>query len=214
MTIDPDSIKVTVTDADGAHEVTAFGEGTTKSATSFNIVIPWVNDQNQSIYKNGATVKVEYNATLTAETGSNDATIKYNDITLDEPETEVTTDQFDLVKDNDQKQLLQNAQFSIKSGESVVKVKETETAGVFVVDPTNGSETFTVATGKVTIKGLDPEVTYTVDETKAPEGYNELEDSKNPTVVIKNLGAKNATLSEDGKSYVSGGVEVVNQAGA
>ena len=214
MTIDTESIKVTVTDADGAHEVTTLGEGTTKSATGFNIVIPWVNDQNQSIYKNGATVKVEYNATLIAETGSNKATIKYNDITLDEPETEVTTDQFDLVKDNDQKQLLQNAMFSLKSGNGVVKVKETETAGVFVVDPTNGSDTFTVATGKVTIKGLDPEVTYTVDETKAPEGYNELADSKNPTVVIKNLEAKNATLSEDGKSYVSGGVEVINQAGA
>ena len=214
MTIDPNSIKVTVHDADGDHVVTEFGEGTTKAATGFNIVIPWVDAQNQSLYKNGAAVKVEYNATLTAETGSNDATIKYNDVTLDEPGTEVTTDQFDLVKDNNQKQLLQNAVFSLKSGEGVVKVKETETKGVFVVDPTNGSETFTVETGKVTIKGLDPEVAYTVDETKAPEGYNELEDSKNPTVTIKSLEAKSATLSADAKSYVSGGVEVVNESGA
>ena len=214
MTIDPDSIKVTVTDADGAHVVTAFGEGTTKAANGFNIVIPWVDNENQSLYKNGAAVKVEYNATLTAETGSNEATIKYNDVTLDEPDTEVTTDQFDLVKDNNQKQLLQNAVFSLKSGEGIVKVKETETAGVFVVDPTNGSDSFTVATGKVTIKGLDPEVAYTVDETQAPEGYNELADTSNPNVTIKNLEAKAATLSADGKSYVSGGVEVVNEAGA
>ena len=213
MTIDPSSVTVTITDADGPHTYTPAATDTV-TATKLDITIPWVDDQNQSLYKNGATVKVEYNATLTAETGSNDATIKYNDVTLNEPETNVTTDQFDLVKDNNQKQLLQNAVFSLKSGTGTVKVKETETAGVFVVDPTNGSDTFTVATGKVTIKGLDPEVAYTVDETKAPEGYNELADSKNPSVTIKSLEAKSATLSDDGTTYVSGGVEIVNEAGA
>lgn len=209
MTIDPDSIKVTVTDADGEHEVTEFGEGTTKAATGFNIVIPWVDDEDNSIYKNGATVKVEYNATLTAAEGSNKATIKYNDKTLGEPETEIETAGFDLVKDNKQKELLEGAVFQLKSGEGIVKVKETEEKGVFVVDP-DGEENFTVETGKVTINGLDKNVEYSIHEVTAPEGYNELKEDV--TGVKTSVGA--ATISEDGKTYVSGGLEVVNESGA
>lgn len=91
-------------------------------------------------------------------------------------EVKTVTQSFKFVKfDGADNKLLAGATFQIKQGSTVinlVKVSNTEYK-VADSDDANKVTTFTsVATGAITIKGLDADVTYTLHETAAPAGYN------------------------------------------
>lgn len=120
---------------------------------------------------------------------------------------------FDIVKDDKEDNLLNDAEFKL-----YIKTEEDEyTAQKFVktkngyrvamADENGATETIQV-NGKVTIDGL-ASGTYYLEETKAPDGYNKLEN-----MVPVTLGeVDNLAIVEDGV-YVSGGVEVENVAGS
>ena len=69
----------------------------------------------------------------------------------------------------------------------------------------------TNATSKITVKGLDANTTYWLDETKAPEGYNKL--SGRVEVQIQGV---NLSTSMTGTQWVAenGGIQVTNKTGA
>lgn len=77
---------------------------------------------------------------------------------------------------------LSGAEFSCSS----LKLKATETAGVYVLDNANGSTDLTLSTdenGVLIIKGVSAG-TYSITETKAPAGYNLLTDPINVTASL------------------------------
>ena len=76
------------------------------------------------------------------------------------------------------------------------------------------AENFTSAVmeaGKVTVKGLDANTTYWLEETKAPDGYNKLAERVEVAIQEENL---SATVNNGNTEWVSGGVGVINKAGS
>lgn len=106
--------------------------------------------------------------------------------------------------------LLDGAEFELADGETKLSFVK-DTAGNYRV-ATTGDEgattTITVKNGKVNIYGLAGK-TYTLTETKAPDGYNKL---VTPETVNLTEGSKaHATFGAD--VYKDGGVVVKNNAG-
>lgn len=129
--------------------------------------------------------------------------------------TETFTYQFDLVKTKTDKTVLDGAEFKLydaKTGGNEIALID-ESNGVYRVataaeKAAEGFVSATIKAGKVTIKGLDSG-TYYLEETKAPAGYNVLAER----VEVK-IDHANLTATVEGDTYVSGGVQVINQTGA
>lgn len=129
--------------------------------------------------------------------------------------TETFTYQFDLVKTKTDKTVLDGAEFKLydakTDGNEIALIDESN--GVYRVataaeKAAEGFVSATIKAGKVTIKGLDSG-TYYLEETKAPAGYNVLAER----VEVK-IDHANLTATVEGDTYVSGGVQVINQTGA
>lgn len=150
------------------------------------------------------------NAVIAGAGNPNEIYLTYGNAQETTKDTVVTyTYQFQLVKTDDNDTLLSGAEFELydaaEDGNNIPVVKESE--GVYRVAK-EGETGVVIEAGYVTIKGLDTGVYY-LEETKAPDGYNEL--SARKTVEI--TGANNdATVTEG--IYQSGGVQVVNKTGA
>lgn len=129
--------------------------------------------------------------------------------------TETFTYQFDLVKTKTDKTVLDGAEFKLydaKTGGNEIALID-ESNGVYRVataaeKAAEGFVSATIKAGKVTIKGLDSG-TYYLEETKAPAGYNVLAER----VEVK-IDHANLTATVEGDTYVSGGVQAINQTGA
>lgn len=130
-------------------------------------------------------------------------------------ETKTFTYQFDLVKTKTDKTVLDGAEFKLydakTEGNEIALIDEGN--GVYRVataaeKAAEGFVSATIKAGKVTIKGLDSG-TYYLEETKAPAGYNVLAER----VEVK-IDHANLTATVKGGTYVSGGVQVINQTGA
>lgn len=165
--------------------------------------------------KVGEAIVVTYNATLNDKavvTGNkNKATLGYGTNKTVESETTTYTYEFDLVKvDGTTNKLLDGAEFELADGETKLSFVK-DTAGNYRV-ATAGEEgattTITVKGGKVNIYGLAGK-TYTLTETKAPDGYNKL---VTPETVNLTEGSK-AHATFDADVYKDGGVVVKNNAG-
>ena len=106
--------------------------------------------------------------------------------------------------------LLDGAEFELADGETKLSFVK-DTAGNYRV-ATTGDEgattTITVKNGKVNIYGLAGK-TYTLTETKAPDGYNKLVTSE--TVNLADGSKTHATIVDS--VYKDGGVVVENHAG-
>ena len=196
-TIDTDSIKVYVNN----EEISAWSL-VEDDTVDFKIDIPWaITDENGEFvafkYDAVVTIKVTYSATVKDEAAANDPTQVQNKNSADfnydtevrvdvpgngdETETEVYNMGFTKV-DGDTDAGLAGAEFELYDAEgNRIQVSETETAGVYIVDK-NGNATITSpANGKVVIMGLAAG-TYTLKETKAPDGYNKLAVAQSITV--------------------------------
>ena len=130
-------------------------------------------------------------------------------------ETKTFTYQFDLVKTKTDNTVLNGAEFKLydakTEGNEIALIDEGN--GVYRVataaeKAAEGFVSATIKAGKVTIKGLDSG-TYYLEETKAPAGYNVLAER----VEVK-IDHANLTATVEGGTYVSGGVQVINQTGA
>ena len=147
----------------------------------------------KSKYDGGAKIIVTYHGTLTDVTNINTAdtnTIKINPTlvnkTTPEPDQETWKDSAEIHTygaalkkvDGESKKGLAGAEFTVKG----LTVKEGDAAGEYIVesydpDPDSTKESATLVTndeGKLYIIGLAENVSLTVTETKAPDGYNKL----------------------------------------
>lgn len=193
--------------------------------TTYLVYIPWATKNENEVggytfnFDAPVDVTITYPAEITKEAtdkATNKATVVWDNGNITGDEVTVETYYFDIVKDDNTKAVLAGAQFELygdaeeKTKLNLVKVSD----GVYRLADTEeaAAEGFTsdvIEAGQASIKGLDGDKTYYLKETVAPKGYNKLTEKK--SVEIKN--ADNPATVTEGK-YVSGGVEVVNQAGA
>ena len=177
-------------------------DGTTTDATltgqAFNangeIEIEWATkvegsdpEEYTSKYDNGAKIIVTYHGTLTSVTNIN--TVDTNTVKIqptlidnDKPWKDTWKDTAEIktygaaLKKTDGTNALAGAEFTVKG----LVVKAGDAAGEYIVvsyDPASTTESATLVTndeGKLYIVGLASDVTLTVTETKAPDGYNKL----------------------------------------
>lgn len=209
LTFNNSSLKVTANDA-----VTT-DYTLTSTTNGFTLVLP---ETYVSTLTKGTTIIVTYNATLNKDAvidgdgNANEVKLSYGNHQNTVP-SKVTAKsyQFDLVKvDGTTNKLLDGAEFELADGETKLSFVK-DTAGNYRV-ATTGEEgattTITVKNGKVNIYGLAGK-TYTLTETKAPDGYNKLVTSE--TVNLADGSKTHATIVDS--VYKDGGVVVENHAG-
>lgn len=173
------------------------------------------------------TLTVTYTAILNenvdVEHGEdNTAWLKYGGASKTEDQkTNTKTLRFDLVKwysgANNTKPLLAGAKFKLyedaQAANEIPVVKVTGVDNTYRVAKTGetGEEIVTVASGVITIYGLDNK-TYYLKETEAPAGFNKLTDS----VPVNLTGGNNLTATKVGEQMdgnATGAVSVENKAG-
>ena len=209
LTFNNSSLKVTANDA-----VTT-DYTLTSTTNGFTLVLP---ETYVSTLTKGTTILVTYNATLNKDAvidgdgNANEVKLSYGNHQNTVP-SKVTTKsyQFDLVKvDGTTNKLLDGAEFELADGETKLSFVK-DTAGnyrVAAAGEDGATTTITVKNGKVNIYGLAGK-TYTLTETKAPDGYNKLVTSE--TVNLAEGSKAHATFDAD--VYKDGGVVVKNNAG-
>lgn len=209
LTFNNSSLKVTANDA-----VTT-DYTLTSTTNGFTLVLP---ETYVSTLTKGTTILVTYNATLNKDAvidgdgNANEVKLSYGNHQNTVP-SKVTTKsyQFDLVKvDGTTNKLLDGAEFELADGETKLSFVK-DTAGNYRVAMTGeegATTTITVKGGKVNIYGLAGK-TYTLTETKAPDGYNKLVTSE--TVNLADGSKTHATIVDS--VYKDGGVVVENHAG-
>ena len=208
LTFNNSSLKVTANDA-----VTT-DYTLTSTTNGFTLVLP---ETYVSTLTKGTTIIVTYNATLNKDAvidgdgNANEVKLSYGNHQNTVP-SKVTTKsyQFDLVKvDGTTNKLLDGAEFELADGNTKLSFVK-DTAGNYRVAAAgeDGATTITVKNGKVNIYGLAGK-TYTLTETKAPDGYNKLATSE--TVNLADGSKTHATIVDS--VYKDGGVVVENHAG-
>ena len=214
LTLDSSSIKVFVDDTEvAATNYTIKTTDMTHSDCTFEIEFADTYVAKLA----DKTIVVTYNATLNSNavvgsTGNkNDTYLKYgnsNDTT--HSMTKTYTYEFDVVKTNEENQLLKGAVFSLyASKDETVPMKLVEKGtGVYRLATKDDITYVTEFTaGKVTIQGL-ANGTYYLEEITAPKGYNKLD--QRVKITISNADLK-ANTTEN--TYTDGGVKVENKAG-
>ena len=209
LTFNNSSLKVT------ANDVVTTDYTLTSTTNGFTLVLP---ETYVSTLTKGTTILVTYNATLNKDAvidgdgNANEVKLSYGNHQNTVP-SKVTTKsyQFDLVKvDGTTNKLLDGAEFELADGETKLSFVK-DTAGnyrVAAAGEDGATTTITVKNGKVNIYGLAGK-TYTLTETKAPDGYNKLVTSE--TVNLADGSKTHATIV--GSVYKDGGVVVENHAG-
>ena len=208
---------VTITIDDGSEEDTVLQKTVTLDAgRSFSFDIDWVDENGDSLYASPAEVTVTYQAVLNAdaaiegegETNEAELTWTGNPEGSEVPgEETVYTYALAIKKVDNEGNGLDGAEFALKKGEAVVKVSLVSEASdenapnVYVVDR-NGTATITSPeSGVIVIKGVD-DASYTLTETKAPDGYNLLDGSVSVTPVATDRTTTDTTIYLDADGNV------------
>lgn len=170
------------------------------------------------------TVVVKYSATLNEKAkvatdpadetnvNTNKAKLQYNNGSYSEEKTTNTrTYEFDLIKYNSAGQLLDGAEFELHDSDTALKFVYDEATKTYTVSNAAGASTTIAAHGgKVTIKGLK-NAKYTLKETKAPKGYNQIKDGV--PVDLTRGSIKTTYVSGTYNNTTHGGYGVLNNAG-
>lgn len=177
------------------------------------------------------TIVVTYSAVINEKAeingdgNLNETSLKYGDNTETEKDyTRTYVLDFELLKADGSANELPGAEFRLYDAATdgnEIKVYLTETANVYRVAYTADELTkaSAIKAGKVMIEGLDADVIYYLEETKAPEGYNKLT-SRVPVQLVSTIGTNNEqTSTVTGTSsnlltYSANRVTVVNTTGA
>ena len=215
LTYDPSSLKVNgeaVTD-----DIFATNEYSTAESGITTITLKFKDSYIAD--KDGRTITLTYSATLNKDAvidgdgNTNEAKLNYGN--KQETTTEkVTTKsfQFDLVKiDGADNKLLDGAEFTLSDGDETLYFVKDGKGNYRVAKAGDEGATSTIAVkgGKVNIYGLAGKE-YTLTETKAPDGYNKLEESV--TVDLTSGSLIKANITEAGV-YENGGKAIANHAG-
>lgn len=168
------------------------------------------------------TATVNKNAEISTTGNTNTAQLKYGNNATVDSKTTTYSYKFDLVKTDNSKKLLTGAKFKLydsQTGTTPVKLIKDATTGNYRIAETSETgaiEEIEINSYKaVTISGLNKK-TYYLEETLAPEGYNKLTE-RQPVELGKEGFVENATLTGSGvkgAEWTSGGVQVINNAGA
>lgn len=163
--------------------------------TNKKIIIPWVDNNNVNLYKNGSTIIMKYTAKITSIVNI-DGDGNKNKVTITPNKDKDGKNPFDksysddavvktygaALKKTDGTNALAGAEFTV-AGLVVEPVKDDKNkieAGVYRVvsyDASSGTPSAVMSTnseGKLYIIGLKEKVTLKVTESKAPDGYNKL----------------------------------------
>ena len=219
LTFNADSVKVKVGDQilkanENYTLVTNCKDGCTFEITFKQTYLDTITEDTSIVVTYSATLNEK--AVIYPEPNTNETKIVYgegSETTWDE--TKTFTYQFDLVKTKTDNTVLNGAEFKLydarTEGNEIALIDEGN--GVYRVataaeKAAEGFVSATIKAGKVTIKGLESG-TYYLEETKAPAGYNVLAER----VEVK-IDHANLTATVEGGTYVSGGVQVINQTGA
>lgn len=164
------------------------------------------------------TAVLNENAEIADATNDNDTVLDYGDNSHSEwDKTTTKTFMFDIIKTNSSLKVLTGAKFELYDAQtggnkiSLVKVAD----GVYRVATTaeknaEGFASAVIEAGKATVKGLDANTTYWLEETEAPEGYNKLAGRVEVKIENANL---TTTMTGDTWARGNGGVQITNQAG-
>lgn len=161
------------------------------------------------------------NAEIAGDTNDNDTKLDYGDDSYSEWDTTTTkTFKFDIIKTDSNKKVLDGAKFELYDAQTgghkidLVKVSD----GVYRVataDEKNDKDfkSAVIEAGRATVKGLDANTTYWLEEIEAPAGYNKL--SGRVKVEIKNDNLI-TTMDENEDTWQEndGGVHIINKTGA
>lgn len=158
--------------------------------------------------------KLNENAVIYNSANTNDTWLEYGDnhVTLKD-QTKVYTYTFDIVKTDSENIVLEGATFKLydaKTDGNIVPLVD-EGNGVYRVDYTiDVNNSATISAGKVTIKGLDGDVSYFLEEITAPNGYNKL--TSRVEFSVADNSDVDAEINEN--TYVRGGLQIVNTTGS
>ena len=164
------------------------------------------------------TAILNENAEIADATNDNDTVLDYGDDSRSEwDETTTKTFMFDIIKTDSSMKVLNGAKFELydaqTAGNKIDLVKVSDGVYRVATATEKGAEGFTSAVieaGKATVKGLDANTTYWLEETEAPAGYNKL--AGRVEVKIEN---SNLTTNMTGDTWATdnGGVQITNKTG-
>ncbi len=172
-----------VVDDDASDQTT--DDQTTLTATQFDadkkIVIPWVDGNRNSLYKNGAEVIIKYSATVTKEaaiagTGNtNHVDFGWNGVKKAEDEETIYTYALAIKKVDQNGNALPGATFRFPFAVEADRLSD----GSYVYAGEGSTE---ITTKKedgsvIVVRGLVSDAAVTIEETVAPNGYNKLTQS-------------------------------------
>ena len=178
-----DSVK---SSADGSPDVAYTLNPATPAATDKEFTITFSKDT--VVANKGKTITVEYTAILNkdavVETDiPNTLKLKYGnhyESVVKTVNTKTYKFEFDKVDGSDKATKLVGAEFELQLNGTALNLVEVEAGKTYRIATSEDTTTTTkiVTNGnKVTINGLDSDVTYSLKETKAPTGYNLKEDA-------------------------------------
>lgn len=165
------------------------------------------------------TAVLNENAEIADATNDNDTVLDYGDDSRSEwDKTTTKTFMFDIIKTDSSLKVLNGAKFELydaqTAGNKIDLVKVSDGVYRVATATEKSAEGFTSAVieaGKATVKGLDADTTYWLEETEAPAGYNKL--AARVAVAIEN---SNLTTTMEGDTWAegNGGVQITNNTGA
>lgn len=227
LTFDPTSVKVKVAGQDLAAANYTINTTGLSDECDFEIVF-------EQIYLDTITtdtdIVVTYSAVLNEnaviydEANTNRTKLEFGEGNRYETtwdDTKTYSFMFDIVKTDDDNILLDGAEFELYTaetgGEKIALVDEGNGVYRVATDEEKSADDFTSAVivakdGRATVKGLDDNTTYWLEETKAPDGYNKL----NGRVEVE-FGVKeniSTSMTENTWQEGDGGIHVVNKAGS
>lgn len=161
------------------------------------------------------TAVVNEEAEVYNDPNTNKTKLKFGDKHRDETtwkETKTYTFKVDVVKTDNEKKVLDGAQFKLydaeTGGNEIALVEVSAGHYRLAKDGETGVEYITTVNGQLEIKGFDANTNYYLEETKAPDGYHKLAERVEIPMKEANLEA-----SVSNGIYQNGGVHVVNYPG-
>ncbi len=189
---------------------------TTENDDNCTFEIAFENDYVKTLAA-GTEIIVKYtavlneNAVIAGEGNDNETWLVYGDNNeTNHIFTTTYTYEFDLVKTDSANVLLDGAEFKlyVDGKDAAFSFLKDEKGYYIVAAGTEGAtDTLVVTDGKITVRGLDSD-NYSLVETQAPAGYNQLTTPEEFEIDKANL---SATIEND--EYVDGGVHIINKTG-